>query len=84
MHPWMALWIWSGAMSRVCQDTLSGVAFDPNTLLQPDDETPQATPALICVGDYLKSDVVGRPLQGQLLDRLADLYWTERDSELAI
>ena len=82
MHPWMALWIWSGAMSQVCRDTLSGVAFDPATMLQP--EQPQATPALICVGDYLESDVVGRPLPGQLLDRLADLYWTERESELGI
>lgn len=83
MHPWMALWIWSDAMSRVCRDALSGVAFDPKTVLQPD-ETPQATPALICVGNYLESDVVGRPLPSPLLDRLADLYWTERDSELAI
>jgi hypothetical protein len=79
----MALWIWSGAMSRICRDTLIGVESDPEAMLQPNDRR-QAAPALICVGNYLETDLVKRPLPGQLLDRLADLYWTERDSELAI
>jgi hypothetical protein len=83
MHPWMAFWIWSGAMSRICRDTLVGVESDPDAMLRSAGRQPMA-PALICVGNYLETDLVKRPVPGQLLDRLADLYWTERDSELAI
>ncbi len=38
----------------------------------------------IRLGDYFQSDIVSNPLPTNLLDRLADLYWTERESDLAI
>jgi hypothetical protein len=83
MHPWMALWIWSMAMSRISRDAILGTsqnAEEPGGA-----ETSTRTPqAVIPVGNYLQSDLTARPLPGNLLDRLADLYWTERDSELAI
>jgi hypothetical protein len=82
MHPWMALWIWSMAMSRISRDAILGTS----QIAEPGEvETSTRTPqAVIRVGDYLQSDLIARPLPGTLLDRLADLYWTERDSELAI
>lgn len=83
MHPWMALWIWSMAMSRISRDAMLGtsqIAEEPG-----ETETSARTPHIVIrVGDYLQSDLIARPLPGKLLDRLADLYWTERDSELAI
>lgn len=38
----------------------------------------------ICLGDYFQSEIITRPLPTNLLDRLADLYWTEREAELPI
>lgn len=38
----------------------------------------------IYLGDYFQSEIVTNPLPTNLLDRLADLYWTERESELPI
>lgn len=38
----------------------------------------------IRLGDYFQSDIVSNPLPTNLLDRLADLYWTERELDLAI
>jgi hypothetical protein len=81
MHPWMAVWIWSMAMSQITRDSIFGVSGNLEEL-QP--VAPQLTPTAICLGDYLQSEITMRPLPNRLLDRLADLYWTERESELAI
>lgn len=80
MHPWMAVWIWSMAISRVARDSMLGVSsiFDE---LQP---AGSKVTSNIRLGDYLQSEIIMHPLPNDLLDRLADLYWTERDSELAI
>lgn len=83
MHPWMALSIWSMTMSRIAANAMFGFPQDAETsgysaVLS------QMTPTEVRASDYLQSDVTMRPLPGKLLDRLADLYWTERDSELAI
>ena len=80
MHPAMALWIWSVSMSRVWQNALLG-----GINLQRGDKIAQpANPAFIRAGAYLKSDIAKNPLPDVILDRLADLYWTERDADLAI
>jgi hypothetical protein len=39
---------------------------------------------LVIANEYLHSEISETPLPAKLLDRLAELYWTERDSELAI
>jgi hypothetical protein len=82
MHPWMALWIWSMAMSRISRDAFLGAPQNADEEFEA--ETPRTSQAVIRMGDYLQSDVTARPLPGKMLDRLADLYWTERESELAI
>jgi hypothetical protein len=83
MHPWMALWIWSMAMSRISRDTFLGALQSADEEIEA--ETPARTPtAVIRASDYLQSDVTVRPLPSKMLDRLADLYWTERESKLAI
>lgn len=79
MHPWMAVWIWSMAISRVARDSLLGVSSNFGEL-QPVAQGASA----IRLGDYLQSEIIMHPLPNNLLDRLADLYWTERDTELAI
>jgi hypothetical protein len=38
----------------------------------------------VCLGDYFQSEIVTHPLPTNLLDRLADLYWTEREAELPV
>lgn len=81
MHPWMAVWIWSMAMSRISRDMILGVSGDLDEL-QP--VASELTPAVVRLGDYLQSEITRHPLPNKLLDRLADLYWTERESELAI
>lgn len=83
MHPWMALWIWSMAMSRISRDAILGSSQNAEELGEAGTST-RTPQAVIRVGDYLQSDLTVRPLPSKLLDRLADLYWTERDSELAI
>jgi hypothetical protein len=47
-------------------------------------EQSNPTPMLVRANPYLHSDIAQHPLPDILLDRLADLYWTERDAELAI
>lgn len=87
MHPAMAVWIWTMTMARAWQ----GSAFDSfglSTGEKPegeDERRPIATePRLVLAGRYLQSELAISPLPEKLLDRLAELYWTERDSEMAI
>ena len=80
MHPAMAVWIWSMTMSRVWQTTLMGEEYRPGVNLTP----LKAAPVLVRANPYLHTDIAKLPLPDILLDRLADLYWTERDAELAI
>ena len=83
MHPWMAVWLWSVTMSRIGQDAV----FDawPGARNSSPEIPPQTRPTpLVLASNYLRTDLVSRPLPAALLDKLADLYWTERDSELAI
>ena len=80
MHPAMAVWIWSMTMSRVWQATLMGEEYRPEANLTP----LKAAPALVRANRYLHTDIAKLPLPDILLDRLADLYWTEREAELAI
>lgn len=70
-------------MSRITRDAVLGLASDVE--LEPS-RLPKinALPAMVRASDYLQSNIAARPLPDKLLDRLADLYWTERESELAI
>ncbi len=80
MHPAMAFWIWSVSMSRVWQNSLLG---EPS--LQPaEQKLNMPDPVFVRADAYLHSDLAKNPLPDVILDRLADLYWAERDSELAI
>lgn len=79
LHPWMAVWIWSMAVSRVARDSMFGVSSD----FRGAESVAPLSPA-ISLGDYFQSEIVTNPLPTNLLDRLADLYWTERESELPI
>jgi hypothetical protein len=87
MHPAMAVWIWTMAMARAWQTS----PFDPmglgsNELPEKENSRrPIATePNLVLANVYLRSEIPESPLPESLLDRLAELYWVERDSELAI
>ena len=77
----MAVLIWSMAMSRIMRDAIFGVSGNSEEFMSVE---PQLTPTTIRLGDYLQSEITRHPLPNKLLDRLADLYWTERESELAI
>jgi hypothetical protein len=79
VHPWLAVWIWSEAISRIVRDSILGVSNN-GVAVQPF----EATSRPIRLGDYLQTEIVTHPLPSTLLDRLADLYWTERESELPI
>ena len=80
MHPAMAVWLWSMVMSRIWQATLLGEEYRRG-----DDFLPgKATPMLIGAHAYLITDLAKHPLPDILLDRLSDLYWTEREAELGI
>lgn len=80
MHPAMALWIWSVSMSRIWQASLFGEQCQ-----QWADEKPKAAdPIFVRANNYLYSDLAKNPLPDSTLDRLADLYWIERDAGLAI
>lgn len=79
MHPWWAVWIWSEAMSRIVRDSILGVSNNIAPV-QPF----EAASRQIRLGDYLQTEIVTHPLPSNLLDRLADLYWTERESKLPI
>ncbi len=78
MHPWLAVWIWSEAISRIVRDSILGVSN--NVAVQPFEVASRQ----IRLGDYFQTEIVTHPLPSNLLDRLADLYWTERESELPI
>lgn len=93
MHPAMAVWIWSVAMARAWQSSLLDAgSYSPSR----EDATPTGTAThpltrlanldlcLVPANDYLHFDVAQKPLPDVILDRLADLYWAERDAELAI
>lgn len=83
MHPAMAVWIWSMAMSRIWQSTLMGQEYRPEVgERRPNFEG--VKPILVRANLYLHTDIAKHPLPDILLDRLADLYWTERDAELAV
>lgn len=79
MHPWLAVWIWSEAISRIVRDSILGVSNN-GFAVQPF----EAASRQIRLGDYFQTEIVTHPLPSNLLDRLADLYWTERESELPI
>jgi hypothetical protein len=89
MHPAMAVWIWSLTMGRAWQSSLwepFGVSNGGNEHAPPNVHRapkPSETRPVFANG-YLHSEIPGTPLPDKLLDRLAELYWTERDSELAI
>jgi hypothetical protein len=89
MHPAMAIYIWSMSMSRAWQSSL----WDPSAFIPQSPPTPKrsetssqaaAESRIVLAKSYLHSEIAQNPLPGILLDRLADLYWTERDAELAI
>jgi hypothetical protein len=76
------MWIWSLAMSRIVRESASGGVAGADQLYSPAFR-PEAAPD-VRLSDYLQSEIITHPLPNPLLDRLADLYWTERESELAI
>jgi len=84
MHPAMAVWIWTMAMARAWQSS----AFDTMQLGADDRERAPlqiaTEPRLVLANPYLQSQIPETPLPDRLLDRLAELYWTERDGEMAI
>lgn len=80
MHPAMALWIFSVSMSRAWQSSLLGDQTLPVAAQMPS----KPDPVFVRADAYLHSDLAKNPLPDIILDRLADLYWAERDSELAI
>lgn len=93
MHPAMAVWIWSMTMARAWQTSLweDARVFGFGKIDRPD--TSRAAdwaqriyiqPGVVLATPYLYSDIAEKPLPDKLLDRLADLYWTERDEEMAI
>ena len=91
MHPAMAVWIWSMAMARAWQPA---PWYGNGSVTGPDQGKPvkrdylprvgSADQCMVLANNYLHSEVSETPLPDTLMDRLADLYWTERDEELAI
>ncbi|HML28030.1 MAG TPA: hypothetical protein PKE16_04175, partial [Hyphomicrobium sp.] len=63
-----------------------GLQTSSPNIFSPRMETPSldAPSCFVLANNYLHSDIAEKPLPAVLLDRLADLYWTERDAELAI
>ena len=93
MHPAMAVWIWSVAMVRAWQSSVfdTGSYFPsqenettPRPAIHPLTRLANLDMCLVPATDYLHFDVAQKPLPDVILDRLADLYWAERDAELAI
>lgn len=93
MHPGMAVWIWSMAMARAWQTSLWDDArvLGFNRIDRPDKSRAadgarriSVQPGIVLATPYLYSEIAEKPLPDKLLDRLADLYWTERDEEMAI
>lgn len=92
MHPAMAVWIWSMAMARAWQGSSPWEIAGPNDRdeprspreLNPVRPATRSDQTLVLANGYLHSEIAEVPLPSTLLDRLADLYWTEKDAELAI
>lgn len=88
MHPAMAVWIWSVAMLRAWQSSLwEGGNFSPSLDIATTHSLTRLAKCdirLVPANDYLHFEVAEKPLPDVLLDRLADLYWAERDAELLI
>ncbi|MBS0233824.1 MAG: hypothetical protein JSR99_10090 [Proteobacteria bacterium] len=86
MHPALALWIWTMAMARAWHGSfalnVSPPAKQPKISMHGVGASGQLL--LVPASEYLYSDVAQNPLPDKLLDRLADLYWTERDAELGV
>lgn len=88
MHPAMAVWIWSVAMWRAWQSPMwDGGTYFPSpekATTHPLTRLSNPDVRLVAANDYLHFEVAEKPLPDVILDRLADLYWAERDAELAI
>jgi hypothetical protein len=85
MHPAMAVWIWSMAMARAWQGLLWESTVPPEGVVKKSENKRIAlSPILVPANDYLHSEIPQNPLPDKLLDRLADLYWTERDADMAV
>ena len=82
MHPAMALWIWSIAMSRIWQDSLSASEIFPE-MSQSQFEDAE-TKSIAVARPYVKSSETEDVLPDIILDRLAHLYWLEREPALAV
>ena len=70
MHPFTAIWTWSNALLK------AGPAKEVS------EASPSETEKLIPVGGYLQTEITATPLSNELLDRLAEIYWNERDRSL--
>jgi hypothetical protein len=87
MHPAMALWIFSMAMARAWQSSLGDIVSPgelPREIAVKPATTGAANLSLVYAQEYLYSEIPEVPLPSDILDKLADLYWTERDEQLAI
>jgi hypothetical protein len=81
MHPAMAFWILSMTMSRIWQGSLAGCENHPDMWQKTlEDEQTES----IADDPYLKSVETEHALPDVILDRLAHLYWIEREPALAI
>ncbi len=84
MHPALAIWIWSMAMARACFGPAPENMVIGNGTIRSIPPKQLVSRGLIRASEYLHSEVPEHPLPNELLDRLADLYWAERDAHLAI
>lgn len=84
MHPAMAVWIWSMAMARAWQGSAWASIELPKALGERGAMRTEPEQRFVRAGQYLHWEIAKDPLPDTLLDRLADLYWTERDADLAI
>ncbi len=85
MHPAMAVWIWSMAMARAWHGSLWENAVPlGGDVKQRDHKRIARQSILVSANEYLHSEIPQNPLPDKLLDRLADLYWTERDADMAV
>lgn len=72
MHPAMAWWMWSMAMTRVCQDPLGEFGGLPDTQNR-----------VTGVHRRELTAIINRPLADSARGRLADLHWMESEPGLA-
>jgi hypothetical protein len=82
MHPAMALWVWSISISRIWQDSFAGCENLPD-MRQSQLEDKQLE-SIAAAQPCLKSGETEDALPDIILDRLAHLYWIEREPALAI